>query len=140
MKLTQTNFFLFFRGFGLGQKLCQDVTISDCNVAGRHAKQLKEGLSIDQEQCQAICDAETDCAVFRFHKHTGQCQRFNQDYRSECITGGGTTVLNSYLASNLILNIPRTISYKLNKIFSYFRHLSVQYIPILEFVFSVVNR
>ena len=76
----------------MGQQLCQDVTVSDCHIAGRHAKQLKEGISIDQEQCQAICDAETDCAVFRFHKETGQCKRFNQDYRSECITGGGTTV------------------------------------------------
>ena len=100
---------IIFRGFGFGQKFCEDVTVNDCNIGIRNPKVIRATPNINKEQCQAICDAETDCAVFRFEKQTGKCSRFDRDYRQECISGGGPAVnnyimylYNQYLKERLI--------------------------------------
>ena len=88
---------IIFRGFGFGQKFCEDVTVNDCNIDEKNPKVIKATISINQEHCQAICDAETDCAVFRYEKQSGKCSRFDKDYRQECISGGGPAVSNYIL-------------------------------------------
>ena len=73
-------------------------------------------MIINIEQCQAICDDEEGCAVFRYEKQTGKCSRFDEDYRQDCIYGGGSavndfimyldvinhTLRNLFLAQNVI--------------------------------------
>ena len=79
-----------FRVHGSGQRFCQDVTVGDCVLVGKEV--TRDTIHISQEQCQSICDAETDCAVFRYDKLNGNCTRCSKDYRQECRSGGGPAV------------------------------------------------
>jgi len=79
--------FVNARGFGFGQKFCKDVTVNDCNIDKSNRK-INNNIN-NEEQCQAICEAVTDCAVFRYEKQTRKCTRFDEDYRQDCISGGG---------------------------------------------------
>ena len=81
---------MMFRVYGFGQRLCKDVTVGDCVLVGKHV--TNDTMHISQEQCQSICDAETDCTVFRYAKQNGNCTRCNKDYRQECRSGGGPAV------------------------------------------------
>ena len=81
-----------FRGYRFGQSFCQDVTVGECVLDGKHAKIIRNGMTISQEQCQSICDAETDCAVFRYDKQNQRCTRLSEDYRQECRSGAGPAV------------------------------------------------
>ena len=85
---------IIFRGFGFGQKFCKDVTVNDCNLDKSNRK-INNNIN-NEEQCQAICEAVTDCAVFRYEKQTRKCTRFDEDYRQDCISGGGPAV-NDYI-------------------------------------------
>ena len=84
-----TDDIFHFRGFGDGA--CKDVTVGDCNLENEYVVQVIQ-LPISIEQCQFFCNSLTDCVVFQ-HK-AESCTLLREDYRQQCKSAGGPTVIS----------------------------------------------